>query len=56
VLTTQSDVHLTVCCTGTNHPMKPHRIAVTHNLVLSYGLYKKMKVLSSLGVIVFSMC
>jgi len=31
--------------TGTNHPMKPHRIAVTHNLVLSYGLYKKMKVL-----------
>jgi len=34
-----------VCFTGTNHPMKPHRIAVTHNLVLSYGLYKKMKVL-----------
>jgi histone deacetylase 3 len=28
---------------GTNHPMKPHRIAVTHNLVLSYGLHKKMK-------------
>jgi len=40
-------VYYIVCLVGTNHPMKPHRIAVTHNLVLSYGLYKKMKVLSS---------
>ena len=24
--------------------MKPHRLAVTHSLVLNYGLYKKMHV------------
>ena len=29
---------------GPSHPMKPHRIALTHCLVLNYGLYKKMKV------------
>ena len=29
---------------GQNHPMKPHRIALTHSLVLHYDLYKKMKV------------
>ena len=29
---------------GLKHPMKPHRIAVTHNLVLHYGIYKKMQV------------
>ena len=23
--------------------MKPHRLAVTHSLVLNYGLYKKMQ-------------
>ncbi|KAL7637121.1 UNVERIFIED_CONTAM: hypothetical protein RMT77_012879 [Armadillidium vulgare] len=23
------------------HPMKPHRLAATHSLVLHYGLYKK---------------
>jgi len=28
---------------GPNHPMKPHRLALTHNLVLHYGLYKKMR-------------
>ena len=26
------------------HPMKPHRIRMTHNLLLNYGLYKKMDV------------
>ncbi|KAA8499079.1 Histone deacetylase 1 [Porphyridium purpureum] len=26
------------------HPMKPHRIAMTHNLVLAYGLYRQMEV------------
>lgn len=30
--------------TGAGHPMKPHRIAVTHSLVVHYGLYKKMAV------------
>ena len=29
---------------GTNHPMKPHRIRMTHNLLLNYGLYKKMEI------------
>jgi len=29
---------------GANHPMKPHRLALTHNLILNYGLYKKMQV------------
>lgn len=27
-----------------NHPMKPHRIKMTHNLVLSYDLHRKMRV------------
>ena len=30
---------------GEEHPMKPHRISVTHSLVLEYGLHKKMQVL-----------
>ena len=29
---------------GPGHPMKPHRLAVTHSLVLNYGLHKKMAV------------
>jgi len=29
---------------GTGHPMKPHRIRMTHNLILNYGLYKKMQI------------
>ena len=29
---------------GAGHPMKPHRLALTHTLVLNYGLYKKMEV------------
>lgn len=27
---------------GEGHPMKPHRIALTNNLVMNYGLTKKM--------------
>lgn len=30
------------CVAGAGHPMKPHRLALTHSLVLHYGLYKKM--------------
>ena len=30
---------------ASNHPMKPHRIRMTHNLILAYDLYKKMRVL-----------
>jgi histone deacetylase 1/2 len=29
---------------GQGHPMKPHRIRMTHNLLLNYGLYKKMQI------------
>ena len=29
---------------GNNHPMQPHRLAMTHHLVLSYDLHKKMEV------------
>jgi histone deacetylase 1/2 len=29
---------------GNGHPMKPHRIRVTHNLILNYGMYKKMEI------------
>lgn len=27
-----------------HHPMKPHRIRMTHNLVMNYGLYKKLEI------------
>lgn len=29
---------------GPQHPMKPHRIRMAHNLVLAYGLYKKLEI------------
>lgn len=29
---------------GAGHPMKPHRLRMTHALVLAYGLYKRMEV------------
>ena len=29
---------------GPGHPMKPHRLAVTHSLVLNYNLHKEMQV------------
>lgn len=29
---------------GPGHPMKPHRIALTHSLVLNYNLHEKMEV------------
>lgn len=33
---------------GPNHPMKPHRITLTNNLILHYGLYNMMEVTSEL--------
>ena len=33
---------------GQSHPMKPHRIRMAHNLILNYGLYRKMEVYVSL--------
>ena len=29
---------------GPNHPMKPHRLTLTHNLVFNYELHRKMEV------------
>lgn len=29
---------------GSGHPMKPHRIRMTHSLVMNYGLHKKMQI------------
>jgi histone deacetylase 1/2 len=29
---------------GQGHPMKPHRVRMTHNLVVNYGLYRRMEV------------
>ena len=29
---------------GQGHPMKPHRVRMTHNLLLHYGIYKEMEV------------
>lgn len=34
----------TITHTHTGHPMKPHRVRMTHNLVVNYGLYRKMEV------------
>lgn len=34
---------------GQGHPMKPHRIRMTHNLLLNYGLYRKMEIYVSIG-------
>jgi hypothetical protein len=38
---------------GQGHPMKPHRIRMTHNLLLNYGLYRKMEIYVSMT---FSFC
>ena len=36
---------------GQGHPMKPHRVRMTHNLLLHYGVYKEMEVRIVLSVI-----
>lgn len=28
---------------GPGHPMKPHRIRMTHNLLVNYGVYKHLQ-------------
>lgn len=30
---------------GQGHPMKPHRVRMTHSLIVNYGLYRKLKVM-----------
>lgn len=32
--------------------MKPHRIRMTHNLLLNYGLYRKMEIYVSVGLLI----
>jgi histone deacetylase 1/2 len=29
---------------GNNHPMKPHRVRMAHDLIVRYGLYKDLQV------------
>ena len=29
---------------GAGHPMRPHRVRLTHNLIVNYGLYKHMNI------------
>ncbi|TRY91103.1 hypothetical protein DNTS_020400 [Danionella cerebrum] len=41
---------------GAGHPMKPHRLSLTHSLVLHYGLYKKMMVFKPYTASQHDMC
>jgi len=41
---------------GQGHPMKPHRLSVTHSLVLNYGLYKKTQVYRPYRASAHDMC
>lgn len=29
---------------GANHPMKPHRLVMTHHMVMAYELHKQMEI------------
>ena len=41
---------------GIGHPMKPHRLSLTHNLVVNYGLHKKMEVFRPNQATKYDMC
>lgn len=41
---------------GPNHPMKPHRLTLTHNLVFNYALHKKMEVYKPYRATYHDMC
>lgn len=41
---------------GQGHPMKPHRIRMTHSLLVQYGLDRKMEVLKPLPARVSDLC
>mmetsp|Transcript_957 Transcript_957/g.2635 ORF Transcript_957/g.2635 Transcript_957/m.2635 type:complete len:428 (-) Transcript_957:162-1445(-) len=41
---------------GQGHPMKPHRIRMAHNLLLNYGLYKKMEIYRPMAATFDEMC
>lgn len=41
---------------GPGHPMKPHRLALTHSLVLHYGLHNKMQMFKPYRATQHDMC
>lgn len=41
---------------GPNHPMKPHRLTLTHNLVFNYDLHRKMEVYRPYRATYHDMC
>ena len=41
---------------GQGHPMKPHRIRMAHNLLLNYGLYRKMEIYVSRSALAAQPC
>ena len=41
---------------GPGHPMKPHRLSLTHSLVLSYDLFQHMEIYRPLKASAFDMC
>ena len=41
---------------GSGHPMKPHRLSLTHDLVINYELFKKMEVYRPYHASVHDMC
>lgn len=36
---------------GPDHPMKPKRISMTHELIVSYGMYKHMDIYVNRNII-----
>ena len=38
---------------GQGHPMKPHRVRMTHNLLLHYGIYKELEVSRRFPIFIF---
>lgn len=50
------DMNVTKFHYGPNHPMKPHRIALTHALVMQYDLDKKMQIYEPYRATKFDMC
>ncbi len=41
---------------GQAHPMKPHRIRMTHDLVVNYNLYKRMEIFVRVEMLLLRLC
>ncbi|KAG9510141.1 Histone deacetylase 3 [Fragariocoptes setiger] len=41
---------------GKHHPMKPHRLSVTHSLIMSYNLHTKMNIYRPYNASIMDMC